>query len=268
METKVLFGMLFAVALVLFVSTAYAFPFGILEDKGSAGNTPVADNLLADEEIVPHYIPGTMTTSGTAIVNANPDRVEIQIGIEIQDEHADDAEQEAARIMEAVRNKLKDTSLSYEIETGYYSIYPRYDYYDMLHDDTRIAGYTITHMLSIKSNDTENVGKLIDAASSVGSNKVYGVYFSLSDEKKEEIGNLALAKAAKNAKSKADTITSALGLSVNKITKITESSYMPYPMYYSYGAMESTKASSDYQTQVEPSDVLVSATVSMEFEFG
>jgi uncharacterized protein YggE len=204
-------------------------------------------------------------------VNADPDRVEIQIGIEIQDTHADDAEQESARIMEDVRTKLKDTGLSYEIETSSYSIYPRYnyDYYDLLHDDTRIIGYTVTHMVSIKSNDTENVGKLIDAASSVGSNKIYGIYFSLSDEKKEEIGNLALAKAAKSAKSKADSITSALGLSVKRITKITESSYTPYPMYYNYGAMETTKAvSSDYQTQVEPSDVSVSATVSMEFEFG
>ena len=264
METKVLFGMLFAVALVLFVSTAYAFPFGILEDKGSTGN-----NLVADEELVPHYIPGTMTTSGTAIVNADPDRVEIQIGIEIQDEHADDAEQEAARIMEAVRNKMKDTGLSYEIETGSYNIYPRYnyDYYDLLHDDTRIIGYTITHIISVKSNDTSNVGKLIDAAASVGSNKIYGIYFSLSDEKKEEIGNLALAKAAKNAKSKADTITSALGLSVKRITKITESLYNPYPIYYGYKTMETASVSSDYQTQVEPSDVSVSATVSMEFEF-
>jgi hypothetical protein len=266
METKFVFGVLAAVALILLVSTAYAFPLGLFEEKESdtAGNPEPLINDVLD----PTPGLGTMSTSGTAIIKVDPDRVEIELGIKVQKDNAAAAEQEVAKIMDAIRANLAETGVKYEIETGYYNMYPIYDYDHFSGTDYKIVGYEVTHTVVVKTSETGSVGKLIDAAAAAGANKVNSISFTLSDEKKDEITNLALAKAAKNAKAKADTIASALGLSVKKITKISESSYEPY-IYRGY-AMESVKssASADYSTQVEPSEVSITATVSMEFEFG
>jgi len=263
METKTIFGVLAAVTLILLVSTAYAFPLGLFEDKA---NDSGADSVILE----PISGFGTMSTSGTSIIKVDPDRVEIELGIKVQRDNAAAAEQEVARIMEAIRANLAETGVKYEIETGYYSMYPIYDYDSFFGTDYRIIGYEVVHTVVVKTSETGSVGKLIDAAASAGANKVNSISFTLSDEKKDETMNLALAKAAKNAKVKADTIASALGLSVKKITRISESSYEPRPyVYYDYAMAEGkSMASADYSTQIDPSEVSMTATVSMEFEFG
>jgi len=276
MEKKTMYCVFVAVALVLLVSTAYAFQvtlpgIAVNEEQkvdsisGSEKSETPFENLSGSQ--------GVMTTSGTATIYVNPDEVQIQVGVEVQKDNAADAEREVARIMSNIRESLNKTGIQYELETGYYSIYPRYDYsYDKdpgHYKDPEITGYTVTHTIIVKSGDIENIGRIIDAVSSAGANKVNSISFTLSDEKREEATRLALASAAKNAKAKADSITSALGVSIKRITRITENSYSPYPyVYYGERALSVAGSAAESPTNIEHSDISVTATVGMEFEFG
>lgn len=274
MEAKIAIFCLAAVLLGLFVSSAFALP-----TQQAATITDNGDKI------------STLTATGSAISNIAPDIAEVNLGIEVQRPDATDAEQEVARIMEAVRTELNKTGIPIEIETGYYAIYPVYGKTEVNPIPTQqkknitpcpegelcvaggendvpiIVGYRVVHTLIVKSKDTQDVGKLIDAATSAGANEVNGITFTLSDEKKEEATMDALAKATTSAKNKADTIASALGLSVKKVVDISESSFNPVPYkYYSTGV--EVASATVTPTDIEPNSVAVSATVTVTFEIG
>jgi len=285
MELKIVSGLLLAVALVMLMTTGFAtnniVNAGTVLERNLTGNVTAAELAVTTaNEVVPTLIgPASdsnssgdkttfveFTTSGTATAKAMADKVEIYVGVEVKDRHAADAEKEVADKMEAIRSELSKTGVTFEIETSDYSIYPNYDYYDW---GNAISGYTTSHIIIVRTNETDKVGKLIDAASEGGSNKV-SVVFSLSDEKRRELELTALSNAAKNAKAKADSVSSALDLRVERIVSITEnvqSDYYPY-RYYMPSGMAYDSTSKEAPTSVEPTGISVSATVSMVFEFG
>lgn len=282
MEMKIVGGLLLAFALVMLMTTEFATNelMGSVTGAGLAAAT-TNDNSLTLVSPTPetnstedgtvlcpkdngHSSFVEFSTSGTATVKAMADKAEIYIGVEVKDRYAADAEKEVADKMAAIRSELSKTGVTFEVETSDYSIYPNYDYYNW---GSEINGYTASHTIVVRTNETDKVGKLIDAASEGGSNKV-NVAFTLSDEKRRELELTALSNAAKNAKAKAESVSSALDLSVERIVSISEnvqSDYYPYRYYASSElAYDSTSA---MPTNIDPTGISVSATVSMVFEF-
>lgn len=250
-KNKMMFGSAILLALILITPSAFAF--------------------FSVEGLIPNFFPvdtgdSSMTTKGTSVVTANPDGVEVGLGIEVIKDTAGEAGQEAAKTMKEIRTRLNESGLEYEVENLRYSIGPHYNY--SKDEGRQLQGYKVVHLLKIKTNNTEEIGKIIDAASAGGVNRVQGVSFTLSDEKRDELESKALSLAAKKAKTKADAITSALGLEIKTIKQIHENAY---PQHYGgvYMTMEkAVDAAAVPPTEIEASKVSVSATVSIVFEFG
>jgi uncharacterized protein YggE len=206
----------------------------------------------------------SVTASGEAVITAEPDQAEIDIGVITQAKNAPDAARENAdkltRVMAAVKKLLGKGD---EIKTANYSLNPNYRYPQG--GKPEITGYTATNILRIKTNSLENVGKLIDAAMQSGANNIQRLLFTLKDEQSAQLQALRLA--SQKAKAKADEMAAALGLKIVKVLSLIEGErgVRPIPMPQLRSAqMEATTP----PTPVEAGTIEVRSWVTIIGELG
>jgi uncharacterized protein YggE len=248
MKQENAFALLLVAAIVITGLGAPAFSNPIVADPA-----PQADNV------------GVLTTTGTYTATADPDRAEIVLGVEEQAGDAAIAQRAVADKMARIRTALTNLGIGKDsIETMNYDISPRYDWE---HGRNDVIGYTATQTIRVKLTDLNKVGQVVDAAGDAGANRVDYVSFTLSDAKRAELKKQALTQAAKNAREQADAAAAGLGVKVTSVRKIDTNGvdYQPYYRYYAgAGAMAADAA---VPTEIEPSSVGISATVTVEFGF-
>jgi len=228
---------------------------------------PVNINLTGKINGNPVESENSIQVTGQSILNVDPDKAEIIIGIETQEENALDSQQGNAEIMEKVMIALKNNGIkTKDIKTYEYSFYPIRDYNSKSGDYQEIIGYRTTNMIKIMTTDLDNVGKVIDAAASAGANKFQGVSFGLTDEKQEEYINKVLKEASKNSREKADSIADGLGVKIQNILSASESSYYQ-PIYRDYDMAKVASGSMESTTEISPGMIQISATVSVSYGF-
>ena len=171
----------------------------------------------------------SVTASAEAVITAEPDQAEIDIGVVTQAKNAPDAAREnadkLARVMAEVKKLLGKGD---EVKTASYSLSPNYRYPQG--GKPEITGYTATNILRIKTSSLPNVGKFIDVAMQSGANNINRLIFTLKDEQSTQLQALRLA--AQKAKAKADEMAAALGLKIVRVLSITEGErgVRPIPM--------------------------------------
>jgi uncharacterized protein YggE len=173
-----------------------------------------------------------VSTSGTAIVKVNPDKVSVTIGVETRGETAEEAAAANAELMEKVIAALKEFGLSEDqISTNWYSVWPVYEYRSPpcieifpqppeCAPKNEIVGYAASNSVTVTMDADENVGELIDVAVAAGATNVNGAYFFVSNERQEELRQGLIADAIENARSRADKAAAAVGMEVNGIKSI------------------------------------------------
>jgi uncharacterized protein len=202
-----------------------------------------------------------ITVTGEALISAEPDQAQVDIGVVTQARTAPEASKENAervtRVLSEVKKLLGKTD---EVKTSGYSLTPAYRYPQG--GKPEIVGYNASNTLRIKTMSLDLVGRLIDAAMQAGANNVNRLVFTLKDEQAAQLE--ALRAASLKAKSKAEAIATALGLEVVKITSVTEGERMIQPIVRQVTAMRAEAAPTE--TPVEPGTVDVRSTVSMTVE--
>jgi hypothetical protein len=160
-----------------------------------------------------------VTATAEAVITAEPDQAEIDIGVVTQAKNAPDAAREntdkLARVMAEMKKLLGKGD---EVKTASYSLNPNYRYPQG--GKPEITGYTATNILRIKTNSLPNVGKFIDAAMQSGANNINRLIFTLKDEQGAQLQALRLA--SQKAQAKADEMASALGLKIVKVLSVVE----------------------------------------------
>ena len=203
-----------------------------------------------------------VTASADAVITAEPDQAEIDIGVVTQARNAPDAAREnadkLARVMADVKKLLGPGD---EVKTASYSLNPNYRYPQG--GKPEITGYTATNTLHVKTNSLQNVGKLIDAAMQSGANNINRLVFTLKDEQSAQLQALRLA--SEKAKAKAEEMAAALGLKMVRVLSITEGDrgFRPIPMPM---ARVSTEAMAAAPTPVEPGTIEVRSLVTVTGE--
>ena len=115
-----------------------------------------------------------------------------------------------------------------DIKTINYNIYPRYNYENRV--IPQIIGYEITQTLEVKVRNLEKVGDILDKSVGAGINQVSSLRFWI--DKDEDLKADARKLAIEDAKKKAGTLASNLGIKLVKLTGFTEDTgYYPVPMY-------------------------------------
>jgi uncharacterized protein YggE len=204
-------------------------------------------------------LPPSIQTSGEAVITAKPDRAQIDIGVTTQADTSQTAASKNATQLEAVLSQLRRVlGPGADIKTISYSLSPNYRYPTGGGEPT-ITGYTATNIVRVTLDDLTQVGKVIDAATSSGANRIQSLQFTLKN--KEAVEAQALSEAAVSARKKAETLAAALGLHIVRILYVTESSPVVVPVRSV--AFARAEAAS---TPIESGTIEVRASVSLTVE--
>lgn len=207
----------------------------------------------------------TISSSGTAFNNVDPDEVIISYTIETKAVKAADAQSKNAEISKQVREALKTTGVQDKnIETNYFNVYPEYSY----EKDTNkpiFLDYRVTHSVKVKSKDLLNSGKLLDVLVNNGVNNIDYVQFGLSDAKQLQVKQDLISEAAKNAKEKADAMAAGTESRITGVFSVNEQSFNYPPIMYSMAGKTMESSASVVNTEISPRQIEVSTTVNVVY---
>ncbi|HSP73087.1 MAG TPA: SIMPL domain-containing protein [Gaiellaceae bacterium] len=117
-----------------------------------------------------------------------------------------------------------------------------------------VTGYTATSSVTAQLRDLAAAGKLVDAAVAAGADSVSGPSLSKGDT--GALYRDALKRAVAAARTKAESLAAAGGLTLGRITAVSESGAEPVPVF------AAAKADS---TGIEPGTQQITATVTVTF---
>jgi uncharacterized protein YggE len=153
-------------------------------------------------------------------------------------------------------------------EPAYMDIAPSQPYPYPCERNCSIIGYKTSHVLIVKTDKTNDGGKMSDAA--LGSStyaKIDYIYFGIKEETRVRVESELQASAAAAAKTKADSIAKGLGAKLGKIVSINPDYYYPYPMYAYGGAGEiSSSDAARPPTEIFPTDTTMSSSITVVYE--
>ena len=258
-KTKINYAVIPLVLLVLISGIGIGSVIAASPSNGNGNGNNGDDN---DNQV------SSLSTTGTATMGIDPNKLEVYLGVETQSESAQECQQENARIINDIRAALISSGISADsINTHRYNIYPIRDYTNYQKIDN-IIGYRTIHILKIESENVNIAGSIIDTAVENGANKIENVLFTMTDELMNQKRTELLGQAASNARQKADSIAGALGVTIIKVLHASEgySYYTPY-RYNTYDLVETAGMGAiEYPTQITPGDIQISATVTVNFE--
>ncbi|TGL60993.1 SIMPL domain-containing protein [Leptospira sarikeiensis] len=177
-----------------------------------------------------------LIVSGTAKVAVPAELVEIRIGIETESKTAEEAHGKTSSKSDSLVKYLKKQSLL-SLQTEAIRLQTLYEYPKS--GQRQIKGYVASNIILIRAK-IESAGKLIDESIQNGANQILGIRLLATEINLEKASHEALQLAAKDARKKADTVLSALGLKFKDFVEIqveTQEISDPYPMTDGFQAM-------------------------------
>ena len=208
------------------------------------------------EEISPPII----SVNGEGIVNVEPDRATITVGVVTREKNSAAVQNSNARAAQSVINAIVALGIERRnITTGGYNFSPTYR---QVNGRSEIDGYEATNSVTIIVDDLKLVGKIIDAALANGANQINSLNFGLRNRVAAQ--DEALKLAVLDAKRKAEIAAAALGKNILSVRNVTiNSASVNAPRYKFARAMED---SANFETPVESGSLQCSASVHVEFE--
>ena len=205
-----------------------------------------------------------ITVTGTGKVTVKPDVADVSLGVTTQAATAKAARDEAANKMNAIIAALKNLGVAdQDIQTSYISINPVYDYNS---SSQQITGYQVTNQVQVHLTDITKVADVIDDSVAAGATNVNGVSFDLADKTTAE--NQARAAAVNDAKSHADALAAAAGVTITGVQSISETTVSyPWPIY---GAADASgkgiaPGAPSVPTPVQPGTTDITMTVTVSY---
>ena len=204
--------------------------------------------------------------NGEGKVMAEPDLAEINLGIEVEANTVDEAQSQAAESMDSVMAALNEVGIDEkDIQTSGYSIYPIRDW-DGKDDEYVLVGYRVSNTVNVKIRDLDKVGEIIDSVAEDGGDftRIDGVNFSVEDP--TPFKNVARDEAFAQAKAKAEQLADLSGMSLGKVTYVSESSYYASPIRMSaesFAVADEAGAS----TPISPGEQEIRVDLQVAFEF-
>jgi uncharacterized protein YggE len=204
-----------------------------------------------------------INVSGTGSVKVTPDLAYISVGVTSEEKDSQTALANNNKLIAAVIDAVKKFNVdSKDIQTGSFSVYPRYNY-DEKTGASNIIGYGVNNTITVTVRNLENLGKILDAAVNAGANNSTNISFDFS--KKSDKYLEALKLATENAKKEAEAIASAFGGKNLTIVEVNENSSSYYPVYSGRNYAVADAAGS--AVPVEKGQIDISASVSVKYSF-
>jgi len=190
--------------------------------------------LLAGCNTIPgstnNTIESTISVSGTGIASANPDLVDIQLGVDTVDKDPNKATNQNTDKMNTLLAVLEKMGIaSADIQTTNYNLWVE-DVYDQNNQPTDEKRYHVNNQVNIRLRDLSKIGSLIGEATKAGASNVFGITFGVAET--TELEQAALDDAIDNARQKADWMARKMDKSVGSIIDVIEGGFNAPPVPY------------------------------------
>ncbi len=203
----------------------------------------------------------TLNVSATGYANAAPDRATVSAGVVQQGKTAREAMMGNATLMTAVFDELEAAGIpKKDITTSQLSLQPQYDYRNRA--KPTIKGYEARNTVTVKSDDIDQVGAMLDALVRAGVNNINQVKFSVKEPKSAM--DKARTDAIREAKEKAESMAEAAGVKLGPLLSINESNrggFTPQPVMMRASSMEM----GDATTPISAGEQTMSVSVNLSY---
>jgi hypothetical protein len=167
---------------------------------------------------------GTIVVSGTGRVAVDPDVAELRLGVAIARPTVDSARAAAAEAMAAILAAVTAAGVAArDVRTTLLSVQPRYDYSDG--KAPTLTGYDLANVVDVTVRDLATLGGVVDGALTAGATSLDGLTFRVDDPREPE--RTARTAAVAEARSRADDLAAAAGVSISGVADIVEGGRPP-----------------------------------------
>ncbi len=164
-----------------------------------------------------------LNTTGRGNASVYPDKAIIQFEIISKNALPLEAASETANIYDNVSRLLKQYGFDKEeIITIRFNVNDNWEQ-DPVTRQRKIVGYSAIHLIEIVVIDFSKIGVIVDAALTAGTTRVAKIKFSTT--KLEDIQNIALEEAVKQAHRKAEIMAETVGGKLGKLIEMKLSGY-------------------------------------------
>lgn len=199
--------------------------------------------------------PSTIEVTGKATIMVMPNTATVFFAVETSASTAKQAAAENARKTKTLLNGLREIAgKEVKIKTSGFNLTPVYDKASRL----RPKGYRARNSVVLETKNIDALGTFIDEASRTGVSHIGSLSFST--DRDEELRKEAAVKAVQQAKTIAEDLAKASGLSIKSIIKI---SYGPSGPIHPY-RMEARAAA--VRTPIEVGEISIEESVHVVFE--
>lgn len=204
--------------------------------------------------------------TGSGEVQRRPDYAVVYVGIDVREQSAMKASEEAGAKIATIVKALEGLKIQgTQVQTTEVRLSPAYKW-DGGDQQRLLVGYDASSMVKVRIDDPKAAGKVIDAATGAGANRIDGISFEINQalEARQE----ALRLAARAAKQKAETLADALEMRITCVIEATTSSnegnvWMPQAQLANSASR--VQEAGGFDGSVEPGLVTVRAEASVTF---
>ncbi len=203
--------------------------------------------------------------SGTGKVYAVLDVAILRLGIEAQEATVTKALAEAAEAMDEVVEALKSEGVDEkDIQTQSFSIH-KVTRWDNVEEQEIVIGYRVTNMVTARIRDVAEVGDVIDAVAAAGGDltRIDSISFTVDDP--SDYYEEAREEAVADAEAKARQLAEVAGVKLGKPTYISESSYMPGPVYRGDVLEAVVSGAPAVETPISPGEMEITLNVQLAY---
>ncbi len=199
-----------------------------------------------------------LIVQGEGKTSASPDKATIVLGVQTHNASAASAAAENARQMNETIDALLAAGITEnEIQTSSYSLGTEpSDVPVTAGEKQQVPQFLASNTVTVNLNNTADVGRVLDAAVSAGSNSIQEVTFDLQNPRPQR--DQALTAAIEDARRKAAVAAKAAGVKLGRVLEISEG--------YGYVAAASRSAAFDVATPIMPGRMEVTASVTVTYE--
>jgi uncharacterized protein YggE len=199
-----------------------------------------------------------LIVQGEGKTSAAPDKATIVLGVQTRDASATIAVAENARQMnETITALLAAGIAESEIQTSGYTLGTEPQDAPVIAGEKQKAPvFLASNTVTVNLNNTADVGRVLDAAVSAGSNSIQEVTFDLQNPGPQR--DQALTMAILDAQRKAEVAAKAAGVKLGRVLEISEG--------YGYVAAASRSDAFDVATPILPGKMEITASVTVTYE--
>jgi len=218
-------------------------------------------------EVVPSgTVTNTVTVGATGSIKVEPDVAYLTVAVEARGAKANEAQQANAVKFAAVEKVLYETFklTKKDVKTTSFDVQPEYNYTEK--DGQVLKGYLAVHQIQVTYRKLTEVGKLFDALSTAGVNRISGVRFDT--EKADQYELEALKKAMVNASAKAGVLAVSANRQLKGVINIVQGDVSNIPILYEReeARNEMMKMADDASSSVQSGEIEITTKVNVQYE--